>query len=121
MLFSNGKIMVNGKVKSTREAKLRVRRYARIVQKMGFNVTLTDIRISTISAFHKIDGELDLTKIVQRYGGNYDPELFPAAIFVKEAVTFTCFHTGSVIMTGIKKNKQFYDVVVPTLIELYIV
>jgi transcription initiation factor TFIID TATA-box-binding protein len=120
MIFSNGKMMVNGKVKTIGEAKFRVRRYARCLQKMGFNVTLTRIRISTISAFYTVEYGLDLRKITEHFAGNYHPEIFPALIFVKGGVTFTCFHTGCVVMTGIKKNRHFYDVVIPVLIEMYI-
>ncbi len=47
-----------------------------------------------------------------------DENKFPAAMFRKETVHFTCFHTGSVLITGIKSELLLDDVVVPTLLEL---
>ena len=118
MVFENGKLMVNGKVTSVKQAKHRVRRYARLLQKMGWNVTLTRIMISTISASFKLEGPLNVNSVVHHYNASYDAELFPAAMFVKDNVHFTCFYTGSLLMTGIKSEKQLYDIVIPTIIEL---
>ena len=120
MVFTNGKMMVNGKVKSIREAKQRLRRYARLLQKIGWHITLKRIVISTISAFYKLDGPLNVYGLIQFYGGSYEAERFPAAMFVKDTIHFTCFDTGSVLMTGIKTDRQFYDTIIPTLLEMYI-
>ena len=118
MVFSTGKIMVNGKVSSISEAKRRLRRYARLIQRLGWTVTLSTIETVTVSASFKTEGPLDLNRVVRYYGGQYEPELFPAAMFKKESVHFTCFHSGSVLMTGIKRNKQLYSTCMPVLIEL---
>lgn len=118
MVFSTGKLTVNGKSKSIAEAKLRVRRYARLIQRLGWPVTLNSIDVVTVSASFKTEGPLDLYKVARYYNGHYDPELFPAAMFTKDDVHFTCFHTGSTLMTGIKRLKQLYDICIPTLIEL---
>ena len=120
MMFANGKLVVNGKVSSVQEAKQRVRRYVRLIQKMGWTVTLRRITVATISAYYKLEEPVDLCKLVKHYRGSYDAELFNAAMFVKDQIHFTCFHTGTVIITGIKKEKQFYDTVIPTLIEMYL-
>ena len=120
MVFANGKLMVNGKVSSVKQAKQRVRRYARLLQKMRWKVILKRIVVSTISAHYKLEKPVDLCQLTKQYGGSYDPELFSAAMFVKNKIHFTCFYTGTVIMTGIKKERQFYDTVIPTLIEMYL-
>lgn len=108
--------MVNGKSKSISEANLRLRRYARFIQRLGWPVSLSEM--VTISASFKVEGRLDLRKVVQYYEGRYEPELFPAAMFTKDTIHFTCFHTGSVLITGIKKTQQFYATCIPVLIEL---
>lgn len=118
MLFPNGKMIVNGKVSTLQEAKRRLRRYARLLQKAGWCVKLTHIKVTTISASFKLEGSLNLTQIVNYYSGSYEPERFPAVMFVKGSVHFTCFHSGSVLMTGIKTEKQMYNVCIPVLIEL---
>ena len=121
MVFHTGKLTVNGKVNNVREAKLRLRRYVRLIQRFGWKVTLTKIEVVTISASFKVEGPLDLRNVVRYYGGRYEPELFPAAMFHKDTVHFTCFHTGSVLMTGIKNTKQLRDICIPVLIELPLV
>ena len=120
MIFKSGKIMVNGKIESIREARQRMRRYARRLQKIGWNISLKRIIISTMSAFYKLEGALDVYRLVQHFGGSYEAERFPAAMFVKDTIHFTCFDTGSVLMTGIKTDRQFYDTIIPTLLEMYI-
>lgn len=103
------KLMINGKAKSISEAKVRLRQYARLIQRLGRSVTLKEIKVVTVSASFKAEGPLHLHKAVRYYDGHYEPELFPASMFTKDSVHFTCFHTGSVLMTGIKKTQQFYD------------
>lgn len=118
MVFDNGKLMVNGKVESVQEAKQRVRQYARLIQNMGWKISFNRIEIPTISAFFKVDGPVDILKVVQYYNGSYEAEIFPAAMFVKDSIHFTCFHSGAVLMTGIKHDQQFYTTVIPTLLEI---
>ena len=118
MVFGNGKLMTNGKVSSVKQAKQRLRRYARCLQKMGWNVTLTRITIATISAAFKLEGPLDIQAVNRHYSASYDAELYPAAMFVKDCVHYTCFYTGNVLMTGIKTERQLYTTVTSTLMEL---
>jgi len=117
-VFSTGKLIVNGKVDSVAEAKRRLRRYARHIQRQGWRVTLSDLKVITMSASFKTAGPLDLMKVARYYGGQYEPDVFPAAMFTKDAVHFTCFHTGSVLMTGLKRTRDVYDICMPILIEM---
>ena len=52
------------------------------------------------------------------YEPELQPEIFPALNFKIEGVNFCCFHTGKVVITGIKTTTQIDDAVYPTLIEL---
>ena len=81
MVFSSGYIPVNGKVTYIREGKRRLRRYARLLQRLGWEVRLTVIDVVTVSASFKLDGPIDLIKVAPYYSGRYDPELFPAVMF----------------------------------------
>jgi len=117
-VFSSGKLIVNGRATSISEAKVRLRRYARYIQRLGWAVVLSDVKVVTISASFKTEGTLNLPNVVRYYGGQYEPEIFPAAMFAKDSIHFTCFHTGSVLMTGIKSNQQLFNTCIPILIEL---
>ena len=48
----------------------------------------------------------------------YEHELFPAVNFKIKGINFCCFHTGKVIITGIRRPSQIDGVVYPTLVEL---
>jgi transcription initiation factor TFIID TATA-box-binding protein len=91
MVFGNGKIGVNGNAKTPAEARRRVRRYARLVQKRGWPVTLNTIKIVTMSAYYRTDDPLSVDAVVRDMGATYEPELFPAAMFKREGIHFTLF------------------------------
>ena len=118
LVFSNGKINCNGKASVFKDGVRRLRRYARRLQKAGYPVRLSNVRTLTASAYHDIGERLDLLAFVRERGSIYEPELFPGVQFVVRGVTFRCFHTGKVIITGIKTKTQITNIVEPTLLEL---
>ena len=59
LLFSNGKINCNGKAESFKEGIKRLRRYARYLLKMGYDVSLNNVKVLTASAFHAYDGNIN--------------------------------------------------------------
>ena len=90
-VFSTGKLNVNGKVKTIKEATRRLRRYARLIQRLGWSVSLSNVKVVTISASFKVEGPLDLHRVAIHYEGRYDAELFPAVMFTKNSIHYTCF------------------------------
>lgn len=62
MVFSTGKLTVNGNSKSIAEAKSRVRRYSRIIQRLVWPVTVNRIKVVTMSASFKMEEPLNLYK-----------------------------------------------------------
>ena len=79
---------------------------------------LRDVKIVTVSACHTLSLGLDLNRLAQERSLIYEPELFPALNVKIKGVNFCCFHTGKVVITGIKSPAQMDDVIYPTLIEL---
>ena len=119
LVFSNGVINCNGKVHSAKEGYQRLRRYARRLHNLGYPVVVTDVKWVTLSATHTLSTALDLRQLAtERPNVTYEPELFPSVNFKVEGVNFCCFHSGKVVMTGIKSIRQIDDVVYPTVIEL---
>ena len=47
-------------------------------------------------------------------GANYEPELLNAATFRRDRVHYTCFASGRVVVTGVKKVEETE----PVLLEL---
>ena len=118
LVFSNGVINCNGKAASFEEGRQRLRRYARQLQTRGFPVRLRDVKLITVSTSHTLSSGLDLQALAIDRALLYEPELFPALNFKIDRVNFCCFHTGKVVITGVKSSDQIDDVVYPTLIEL---
>ena len=71
LLFSNGKINCNGKCSSLLEGRQRLRRYARIIQKLGYKVELRNVKVITASAVHKLSGKINPTHLPRDF--SYEP------------------------------------------------
>lgn len=118
LVFSNGKIICNGPASSLEEAKQRLRRYARLIQRAGWNVNLQKCRVVTMSCFHQLSAPLNFDQFVIYHKDSYHPEIFPAAMFHKDKVHFTCFPSGKLLITGVKSTRDISNIVYPTIIEL---
>lgn len=119
LIFANGAINCSGKVACPKEGRLRLRRYVRKLQRLGYPVHLTKVKWITLSATHTMNNAIDIPKLVlERPMVIYEPELFSAANFRVERINFSCFHSGKVVITGVTSRKQMDDIVYPTLVEL---
>ena len=61
---------------------------------------------------------MDIKTLADQKTVVYEPELFPTLNFKRDVVNFCRYHTGKVVITGIKCISQIDNVVLPTLIEL---
>lgn len=117
LIFSSGKVVVTG-AKSEQDSKLASRRFARIIQKLGFQVSFSEFKIqnivSSIDFGTKIS--LELVKIIYPAMCIYEPELFPGLTFVLNAnikktadkcrTVCLLFHSGKCVVTGIRSEDQ---------------
>lgn len=117
-VFSSGVIQCQGKATSLREGVQRLRCYARMLQKKGLKVELQHVKVVTASACHVLSAPLDFNTLVRERQVIYEPELFPTVNFQADGITFSCFHTGKIIITGIKKTTDMDQTIYPTLMEL---
>jgi len=92
--------------------------FAQKIHSLGWPVKLTDVKIITMSATHDMGSPLNLSDIATFLSASYEPELFPAAMFKKNGIHFSCYHTGKIVMTGLKSEKDLWESVAPTLLEL---
>ena len=63
---------------------------------------VTRLKRLTVSAYHKLSSPLRLEQIAKEWSLSYTPEIFPTLVFKKGVITFSCFHSGAIIITGIK-------------------
>lgn len=118
LIFSIGKINCNGPCESFSQGLKRLRKYARVIQKLGYDVRLQNVRLVTASACHKLSGKVNASSLSKSLNFSYDPELFPAVMLRRDGIHFTCHLRGTVLITGIKRLKDLDNVVFPTILEI---
>ena len=111
MVYDSGKIICHGEKKD-------LRRYARILQKMGYAIRLKKIIVLTRSAKYVLRERPNLYKLTKMMGGSYEPEIFQALEIKRGGICFLIYKSGKVIITGIANEQLLDDIVNPTLLEI---
>lgn len=118
LLFRNGKILLQG-AKTYQQARLRLRQYARIIQSLGYHVSLSLIEIVTITGLADIGSPIDLTEMCMALpSSSYEPELFNALVYKKNHISYSIFNSGKVVVAGVRNMCLIREEVMPTLLEL---
>ena len=112
LIFASGKMVVTG-AKSEDDSKLASRKYARIIQKLGFNAKFTDFKIQNIVGSCDIRFPIRLEGLASRHHNfsSYEPELFPGLIYrmIKPKIVLLIFVSGKIVLTGAKVREEIYD------------
>eukprot|EP00326_Haptolina_ericina_P035395 CAMPEP_0181255040 /NCGR_PEP_ID=MMETSP1096-20121128/48932_1 /TAXON_ID=156174 ORGANISM="Chrysochromulina ericina, Strain CCMP281" /NCGR_SAMPLE_ID=MMETSP1096 /ASSEMBLY_ACC=CAM_ASM_000453 /LENGTH=162 /DNA_ID=CAMNT_0023353131 /DNA_START=196 /DNA_END=681 /DNA_ORIENTATION=+ len=83
LIFKSGKVVVTG-AKSEEQARSAARKYARIIQKVGFdNAKFKDFKIQNIVGSCDVKFPIRLEGIMYKHSlySSYEPELFPGLIY----------------------------------------
>ena len=118
LLFSNGQINCNGKCASLEQGRRRLRQYARILQKLGYEIELKNVRVVTASASHHLSGNIDPSRLPREF--SYEPELFPAVMFRRRGIHYICRLSGILMITGIKHQRDI-DEVYSVILEMEVI
>merc|ERR1711879_407717 len=109
LIFSSGKMVCTG-AKSEDLSRLAARKYARVIQKLGFQVKFVDFKIQNMVASVDVQFPIRLEGLVLTHPQfcNYEPELFPGLIFrmVKPKIVLLIFVSGKVVLTGAKQKED---------------
>ncbi|KAJ2007484.1 TATA-binding protein (TBP) [Coemansia sp. RSA 2322] len=123
LIFASGKMVVTG-AKSEDDSKLAARKYARIVQKLGFPAKFTDFKIQNIVGSCDVKFPIRLEGLAYSHGtfSSYEPELFPGLIYrmVKPKIVLLIFVSGKIVLTGAKVREEIYqafEAIYPVLTE----
>ncbi len=132
LIFSSGKMVCTG-AKSEDESRLAARKYARIIQKLGFTVIelepdllktkkyfifsfkakFMDFKIQNIvgSIDVKFSIRLEYFHTCHSQFCSYEPELFPGLIYrmLKPKVVLLIFVSGKVVITGAKLRSEINE------------
>ncbi|GAA6003919.1 hypothetical protein JCM10207_006467 [Rhodosporidiobolus poonsookiae] len=112
LVFASGKVVVTG-AKSEDDSRLAARKYARIIQKLGFDTKFTDFKIQNIVGSTDVKFPIRLEGLAFSHGhfSSYEPELFPGLIYrmVKPKVVLLIFVSGKIVLTGAKFREEIYQ------------
>uniref|UniRef100_A0A8C6N8H3 TBPL2 protein n=1 Tax=Melopsittacus undulatus TaxID=13146 RepID=A0A8C6N8H3_MELUD len=118
LIFSSGKMVCTG-AKSEEQSRLAARKYARVVQKLGFPAKFLDFKIQNMVGSCDVRFPIRLEGLVLTHQqfSSYEPELFPGLIYrmVKPRIVLLIFVSGKVVLTGKKgwRSKNLFQTVWP--------
>lgn len=112
LLFKSGKMVVTG-AKNEDDSRLAARKFARIIQKLGFPVKFLDFKIQNIVGTCDLRFPIRVESLNQMHGqfSSYEPELFPGLIYrmVKPRVVLLIFVNGKLVMTGARTREELQE------------
>ncbi|EEF31961.1 TATA-box-binding protein [Ricinus communis] len=112
LIFASGRVVCTG-AKTEEDSKLAMRKFARIVQKLGFPAKFKDFKIQNIVASCDMKFPLRLEKFIYTKHAafsRYEPDVFPGLIYrMKESrIIMLIFVSGKVVITGAKKTDEAF-------------
>ena len=112
LIFSSGKMVCTG-AKDEEKSKLAARKYARVIQKLGFPARFKDFKIQNIVGSCDVKFPIRLEGLVLAHSqfSSYEPELFPGLIYrmFTPKIVLLIFVSGKVVLTGAKVRQEIYD------------
>ncbi|KAK3563197.1 hypothetical protein QTP86_018223 [Hemibagrus guttatus] len=110
LIFSSGKMVCTG-AKSEEQSRLAARKYARVVQKLGFPAKFLDFKIQNMVGSCDVCFPIRLEGLVLTHQqfSSYEPELFPGLIYrmVKPRIVLLIFVSGKVVLTGVSCGRSW--------------
>ncbi|KAJ6652688.1 hypothetical protein lerEdw1_011173 [Lerista edwardsae] len=95
------------------QSRLAARKYARVVQKLGFPAKFLDFKIQNMVGSCDVRFPIRLEGLVLTHQqfSSYEPELFPGLIYrmVKPRIVLLIFVSGKVVLTGAKDRSEIYE------------
>jgi transcription initiation factor TFIID TATA-box-binding protein len=99
--------------KSEQQSKLAARKYARIIQKLGFPAQFKDFKIQNIVGSCDAKFPIRLEGLAYAHGhfSSYEPELFPGLIYrmKQPKIVLLIFVSGKIVLTGAKVRDEIYE------------
>jgi len=112
LIFASGKMVCTG-AKSEDASRLAARKYARIIQKLGFPAKFVDFKVQNIVGSCDVKFPLKLERLATDHSNycSYEPELFPGLIYrmVQPKIVLLIFVSGKIVLTGAKVREEIYE------------
>src|SRR4030066_627160 len=114
LIFSSGKMVCTG-AKSGKESRRAIMKVVKELKKDGIIIVSNpDLKVVNIVASASLGGKVDLEKqVITLRKTMYEPEQFPGLIYRMDEpkVVILIFASGSLGVTGAKKEQDVYDAV----------
>lgn len=105
LIFNSGKMVCTG-TKSVIQSKTAAKKFAKIIEKVGFPVKFKEFKIQNIVASCAMGFPIRLEglQIAHKNFSHYEPEIFPGLVYrmIEPKVVLLIFVTGKVVFTGAK-------------------
>jgi len=112
LIFSSGKMVCTG-AKSEEDSRLAARKYARIIQKLGFPAKFKEFRIQNMVGSCDVKFPIRLEGLMFSHSqfSSYEPELFPGLIYrmFEPKIVLLIFVSGKVVLTGAKERQDIHE------------
>ncbi|KAF2091818.1 TBP-domain-containing protein [Saccharata proteae CBS 121410] len=124
LIFASGKMVVTG-AKSMEDSRLACRKFARVLQKLGYNAQFKDYKVQNVVASVDMGFMIRMEGLLNsrhRDHVRWEPELFPGMTYrVRQPrVVLLIFVSGKVVLTGAKCKEDIdkaFDFIYPVLQE----
>jgi transcription initiation factor TFIID TATA-box-binding protein len=112
LIFSSGKMVCTG-AKSEEDSIQAARRYARVIQKLGFPAKFLDFKIQNMVGSADVSFKIHLEALSLKHATycSYEPELFPGLIYriIQPKIVLLIFNSGKVVLTGAKERREIHE------------
>lgn len=106
LVFNSGSLVISGNT-SIKNARISVRRFARLIQKLKYPVQIQNFKIQTMTCVFKVNQKVSLSNLHDVLPfGIYEPEIFNGLLYKVDGITFSVLHSGAIIATGVKSIKS---------------
>ena len=105
LIFQSGKMVCTG-AKTEEASRIAARKYARIIQKLGYAVSFTEFKIQNIVGSVDVRFAIDLEQISNDHSAfcTYEAEIFPGLVYrmYDPKIVILIFVSGKLVLTGAK-------------------
>lgn len=111
LIFASGKMVCTG-ARSEEDSRKAARQYAKIIQKLGYEVRFSEFKIQNIVGSCDVKFQISLEGLSTgtKYS-SYEPEIFPGLIFkmAKPKIVLLIFVSGKIVLTGAKEREEIFE------------
>ena len=109
LVFQSGKLVITGG-KTVDDSRLAGRKYARIIERLGYNVQFNHFKVQNVVASCDMKFAISLQGLIMKHPQNtkYEPEIFPGVVYrlAEPKMVLLIFASGKIVFTGGKEIEQ---------------